>query len=230
MRALILAGGKGERLGRITADIPKPMVEVAGKPYLGHIIDKLRAEGIKDIGVSVGYKKEIIMEYIFNHFEGISIIPEAIPLGDGGAIRHSMDILKVKEILVVNGDVYVEGDYLDVIKEQTFMGNILTIGIIQTDDISRFGEVKICKDARIVTGFKEKTREERKGLINTGIYAINKKLFDGVEGAFKLSRHIEKTLDNIYCTNIGYHEYTGKYIDMGTPEDLEKLKVILGER
>ena len=105
-QALILAGGKGTRLGEITQETPKPLLLVAGKPFIEHLIISLKKQGIKNIIISTGYKSEKFEEYISNNpFEGIEIkcIPEPEPLGTGGAVKFIEEHLR-SSFLVLNGD------------------------------------------------------------------------------------------------------------------------------
>jgi len=115
---VILAGGKGTRLGKITKKIPKPLVRVQSKPFLGILIDNLIRQGFKDFVLSVGYKKEQIIEYFTDHKKSsVSIVfsTESKPSGTGGAIKLASKYVS-SDFIVINGDTYDSMDYNGFVK------------------------------------------------------------------------------------------------------------------
>src|SRR5690554_5390639 len=98
---IIMAGGKGERLGEITANIPKPMVEVGEKPYLEHLIQQLREVGFDDFIISAGYKAEVIVDFVdrlnqtLNLAVPIRVLVEETRLGSGGGVKYIMDVFNL---------------------------------------------------------------------------------------------------------------------------------------
>ena len=92
MQAIILAGGFGTRLQSVVKDVPKPMADIAGAPFLAHLLSHLKNFGITEAVISVGYLQEKIIEYFGNSYLGIklSYATEDEPLGTGGAIVNSL--------------------------------------------------------------------------------------------------------------------------------------------
>jgi NDP-sugar pyrophosphorylase family protein len=230
---IIMAGGKGERLGELTKDIPKPMVEVAGKPYLEHLIMQLIDNGLDEFIISAGYKAEVIINYIkelnqrLNLNKPIQVIVEPKRLGSGGGVKYVMVEANVDKALVVNGDVFIEGDISEVVKAHLLtngQSNDITMGITLVDNVGQFGEV-FTEGDRVIE-IKEKTGREGSGWINAGVYAVNKALLDNEDEYFEFWQLIQKTL-NDKTKKVGYVKFTGKFIDIGTKEKLAKIRLYM---
>lgn len=174
--AIILAGGKGERLRPLTNDRPKPMVEIAGKPILGYQIDSLRSAGVTDIVISCGYKHDIIEEYFGDGHDfglNISYTIEETPLGRGGGIKAAMKKLPSNwtQTLVLNGDILCKINFKD------FFDTHLKAEAIVTDLVvplrSPYGIVDF-NDKNQVLGFREKPILPF--WINGGIYVFSREI------------------------------------------------------
>ncbi|MCZ7621370.1 MAG: sugar phosphate nucleotidyltransferase, partial [Candidatus Kuenenia sp.] len=92
MEAIILAGGYGTRLQSVIKDIPKPMADINGRPFLSYLMDYLLCQNIRKILLSVGYKHEIIKNYFGLRYKNLDIeyVIEDKPLGTGGAIKEAL--------------------------------------------------------------------------------------------------------------------------------------------
>lgn len=172
MLAAILAGGFGKRLRPYTDEIPKPMVQISGRPLLEWQIMWLKRHGFDEIVLLVGYKKEKIIEYFGsgNKF-GIKIIyvVEDEPLGTGGAIKNAEHVLSRQSVfLVINGDIVTNIDPILLFKKleskSKYLGAIATIPLP-----SPYGILELNEDE--VKGFVEKPLL-RDYWINAGIYAL----------------------------------------------------------
>lgn len=115
MKVLILAGGRGTRLGELTKDTPKPMIEINGKPFLEYQINYLKQHKLTDIVLCVGYLHEQIIDYFGDGSKfGVKIqySIEETPLGTGGAIKNAETLLEQdNEFVVINGDTFLELNY-----------------------------------------------------------------------------------------------------------------------
>jgi len=119
MQAVILAGGLGTRMRPITETIPKPMITVAGKPFLQHQLELLRGAGIAKVLLLVAYLGEQIREYFGDGAKfgcKISYSFEPAPLGTGGALKNAEAQLQ-DDFVLVNGDTYLGIDYRALVKE-----------------------------------------------------------------------------------------------------------------
>src|SRR5688572_27909966 len=104
--AIILAGGLGTRLRDTVPDLPKCMAPVAGRPFIFHVINYLRSQGIERFIFSLGYRHEIIEDYLNNNFSSLDhvVVIESSPLGTGGAIKLACEAATSKTLVLANGD------------------------------------------------------------------------------------------------------------------------------
>jgi NDP-sugar pyrophosphorylase family protein len=178
MYAVVLAGGKGERLRPFTEDRPKPMVEIMGIPILGYQVQWLQGQGVTDVVVSCGYRHEVIETY-FGDGERmgvrISYAVEANPLGRGGALRLALSRIPDSEEIVIatNGDVITNLPLAPLLEMHVSRRMLATV--VLTPFVSPYGIVEIDGDDR-VTHFREKP--ELPYWINAGIYAFSPAIRD----------------------------------------------------
>lgn len=218
--AIILAGGFGTRLREVVADVPKPIAPIAGQPFLNYILKYLKHFGFEKVVLSVGYQGEKIHELYGDEFEGIQLeyAFEDEPLGTGGAIKFSMEKTSAEEVLVLNGDTFFEVD-LDELYElhESLLGDV-TMVLREVEKPDRYGTVVLGEYSR-VNQFNEKQEGLDSGLINGGVYLIDRGAFELVPLEQKFS--IEQDFYAKYLKEIKLHGYisTGYFIDIGIPED-----------
>jgi len=174
MKAIILAGGKGERLRPYTNDRPKGMVEVLGVPILAYQVRWLRANGIDGILFSCGYHHEVIRDYFGDGIKwGVTVdyVVEEIPLGRGGGMKLAFSHLGPQDdpVVVTNGDVITNFPLRDMIAEHRSCGALGTIYLAPY--FSPFGIVDL-DDQGHVCGFREKP--ELPYWINGGVYVFSR--------------------------------------------------------
>ena len=106
--AIVLVGGLGTRLRSVVKDIPKPLTDVRGKPFLWYLIKKLLQEDVKRITLSAGYKADLVKGFVheFFHNENIKVVVEGEPLGTGGALKFSMTFVNDDYFFLLNGDSF----------------------------------------------------------------------------------------------------------------------------
>ena len=170
MRAIILSGGKGERLRPFTDECPKGMVKVEGKPILEYQIEWLKQYGIAEIIFACGYKNEVIKDY-FKDGKDLSVkidySIESEPLGRGGAIKKAWNMIADEgAVIVMNGDVYTEMDLNKAINaHKEKQGILATICLFPYK--SPYGIVRM-DNFGLVTSFEEKRTLPY--WVNGGIY------------------------------------------------------------
>jgi len=172
LRAVIPAAGFGTRLKPHTFSLPKVLLNVGGKPILGHIIDKLLSEQITKATFVVGYLGEKIVEYVNNEYPELeaSFVTQEIALGLGHAIQMAVPTFDHDEIFIILGDTI-----FDVNIHSVFEKKISSLGVKTVDDPSRFG-VAVCENDKIVK-LIEKPQEPISKLALVGLYYIrNSKL------------------------------------------------------
>ncbi len=110
MKAIIMAGGEGSRLRPLTCGIPKPMVPMAGKPAIWHIINHVQKHGINDVGVTLFYLPHKIKDYLYEQYgDVIKYYVEDKPLGTAGSVKNAADFLD-DTFVVISGDVITDID------------------------------------------------------------------------------------------------------------------------
>lgn len=227
-QAVVLAGGFGTRLSHIVSDVPKPMAQVGGKPFLDYLVDELKKQGFDNFVFLVGNKAEVIEEY-YKNLENSIFIREETPLGTGGAILNSYENLQ-DEFFVINGDTFFDIDYS--ILENFAKDNAVTIALRYTNDIERYGFVEIDEDYRVKNFIEKGNLPQNKidGFINGGIYYIKKDAISryakNFNGEFiSLETQIFPELiknSQIYALPIG-----GSFIDIGIPQDYYRAQELI---
>lgn len=223
-QCVILVGGKGSRLGKITAKFPKPMLEVNDEPFLFYLIKQAKSFGFKKILLLAGHASEQIENYINNlKLDNISIDikKEQTPLGTGGALVNAYNYLD-NEFFLMNGDSIIEGNWLSINK---FLddSNDIAIALVKMKDCRRYGTVSL-KDNK-VTDFIEKNNSCDDGLINGGVYFIKKKILKGLR-IENLSFENDILPLHVKKKKVSGKEIKGFFIDIGIPESLEEARQV----
>lgn len=166
MKAIIPAAGIGTRLRPHTHTAPKALLHVAGKPILGHIIDELRAFGIRDMIFVIGFMGEKIVEYVRENYKlNAEFVTQEELKGLGWAIYLTREQLKDEPVLIILGDTIFETDLNNVIG-----GEFDSVGTKTVDDPRRFGIAET--DGKFVTALVEKPDKPTSNLALVGIYYI----------------------------------------------------------
>jgi NDP-sugar pyrophosphorylase family protein len=192
MKAIIMAGGLGTRLRPLTNEIPKPMVPIIDKPILQYIIELLRAYDFTEIALALNYKPEIIIDY-FKDGAALGVrlkyFVESAPLGTAGCVKNAADFLG-DDFLVMSGDSFTDVD-LGELKDFHFRKNALFSLICKRmENTSGFGVLRLSRDGQI-SDFIEKPEGSGAGLVNTGIYMINKRVLELVpDGFYDFGKHL----------------------------------------
>ena len=171
-QAIILAGGLGTRLRSAVPDLPKCMAPILAKPFIGYLMDYLILQGVQKFILALGYKHELIQQYLETQFDKSTIeySIESAPLGTGGAIALACRLAGEEDILVLNGDTFFAADLKRVSTFHQNSGSACTLVLKPMNDFDRYGTVQL-NENNLVIGFEEK-KYQTQGLINGGIYAL----------------------------------------------------------
>jgi len=227
MESIILAGGFGKRLQSVVRDVPKPMANIEGRPFLSYIIEYLSRNGIKKIFLSVGYMHEKIIKYFGNKYSNLEIeyVIEHKPLGTGGAIAKALRQTKEEEILILNGDTFFKIDHREMLKFHRSKGAHMTIALKPMTDARRYGTVQI--EGERIIGFKEKSLSTG-GYINAGVYILNRELFKALSSYGEaFSFEVDFLPKSIIDLKVFAFIRDSYFIDIGVPEDYEKARIQL---
>ena len=231
MEAILLCGGLGTRLRSVVSDRPKPMADIAGKPFLHYLVKMLSESGVRHLIFALGYMGEQIEAYFQSGEEyglSISYSYEDSPLGTGGAIRNALSYVSGENVLVLNADTYFHTDYESLLREQLKNKAAMTIASRKIEDISRYGAILKDESGRILR-WNEKMSSDRAeapcpGEINGGIYVMQKSLIEKIpEGKQSLENDcIPAWLeDGLYLQAVPSDGY---FMDIGIPEDYAQFK------
>jgi NDP-sugar pyrophosphorylase family protein len=217
--AIILAGGKGSRLREVVSDRPKPMAEVAGRPFLEWLLLALRAQGLRRVVLATGYQAEMIEEYFGDGARwglDVQYAREHAPLGTGGAARGALGSASGGRLLVLNGDSFCPFDLGQLAQAHTRARACATLWLVAVDDCSRYGTVDVSADRQVVA-FREKSSAGGAGLISAGVYLFERSTLEEIAPDRPVSLETE-----VFPSLIGRGLYAvvgrGPFLDIGTPE------------
>lgn len=227
MEVIILAGGLGTRLRSVVNDVPKPMALVNNKPFLEYILKWLSIYNINKIIISAGYKADCIKSYFGSSFKKIPIdyVVEDEPLGTGGGILKALGLTSDENIMVVNGDTYFPIDIDIFLSEHMRLNGKITIALKEMTDFDRYGSVSVDNNFNIYK-FHEKLFIQH-GLINGGIYFINKKFIQDSSLPMKFSFEKEVLEKEVVNKKIKGIQFNNQFVDIGIPDDYHKANQLL---
>ena len=223
--AIILAGGLGTRLRSVVTDLPKCMAPVCGRPFLDHVMQYLKGQGIRKMILSVGYRHEVIRSFVESYPPsdiGYEFSVETELLGTGGAIRLSLAHVTDENVIIVNGDTLFRADLHALSYLHHHQQNECTVSLKPMQEFDRYGAVELNDDHTILS-FREK-QFIKNGLINGGVYALQKSPFmkSTLPGVFSFEKdYLEKFTGK---KNFVGHIQDAYFIDIGIPEDYERAQ------
>lgn len=225
--AIILAGGLGTRLRDEVPDLPKCMAPVGIRPFLFYVINQLRMQGVTRFIFSLGYKHEYIESYLAGQFSRLDYecVIEEEPLGTGGAIQLALQKATQENVIITNGDTLFDVDLPKLMSLHTTTDADCTLALKHMQNFDRYGAVSI-DDNNIVTSFHEKQFYEE-GLINGGVYVLNKKRFLAENYPQKFSFEKDFLEKKIASGRIAGLPQYGYFIDIGIPEDYRRAQTDL---
>jgi D-glycero-alpha-D-manno-heptose 1-phosphate guanylyltransferase len=175
--------------------------------------------------LSVGYKREVIIDHFKNRYRSLEIdyAVEEEPLGTGGGIRFSFFKVNSPLAFVLNGDSIFSIELSPLLEFHDLKKAEITIALRKLQDTGRFGRVTLNRNRRII-GFTEKDPDAGKGLINSGVYIINKNFLMGPD--FRGTFSIERDCFERYYQSARFFGYPSEdyFLDIGIPEDYNKAK------
>ena len=224
--AIILAGGFGTRLQSVVNDLPKPMAPINGEPFLNYQLNYLKHYGIKNVILSVGYLAEKIKAYYGYNFNGLEIdyVVEENPMGTGGGIRLALEKCTESLSFVLNGDSFFDVDLIKFNDLHIQNRSQISLALRKVNNSERYGTIEKTKE-NIISSFKEKSGIDHEGIINGGVYLLDKNLYlQKTPSATNFS--IEKDFFEKQLSNslISGFEFEGYFIDIGIPEDYLKAQ------
>jgi dTDP-glucose pyrophosphorylase len=220
--AMVMAGGRGERLRPLTDTVPKPMIKVAGRPILERIVLHLVGAGIRTVYLAVNYKAEMIKQHFGNGSElgcRIEYVHEDTPLGTGGALSL-LPVQPIDPLVVLNGDLVTQFDVDAMLRIHTEQNHKITMAVHEYVHVVPFGVVEM--NAGRVAGLREKPTHTWQ--TNAGVYVLAPDLIRRVPSgvAFQLPSLVEDCLDR--GENVGVFSLEEDWIDVGRHQELQRAR------
>jgi D-glycero-D-manno-heptose 1,7-bisphosphate phosphatase len=231
-QAVILCGGRGMRLGALTADMPKPLMPVGEAPFLDVLLFELGRHGIRRILLLAGFAAERIAQYaaatpLKARFGlDIEIAVEPAPAGTGGALRQARHRLD-EVFFVLNGDSWFDINLLDVALRLAQAPQALgVLALRRLDDATRYGAVSLAGDR--IAAFAERPAGGGPGLVSGGVYALRRPAVDELGAVASIEAELFPRLAAAgRLRGVVYDRY---FIDIGVPDDLARGRQQIPER
>jgi dTDP-glucose pyrophosphorylase/histidinol phosphatase-like enzyme len=222
-QAVILAGGKGTRLGAITQNIPKPMLPIAGdRPFLDYLLEMIERHGYRDILLLSGYLGEALEAAYGGRRIGkamVRVMREPIPLGTAGALTIARQALDPR-FLLMNGDAFFDINLRALEQASQRSGATATLALRAVPDAARYGRV-IEENGKVLAFLEKDLSRPGPGVINGGIYVLKREILDLVRRLpCSLEQHVFPAL--VERGEIAGREFSGYFLDIGLPETLEQ--------
>ena len=222
-QAVILAGGKGTRLGAITQTVPKPMLPIAGgRPFLDYLLEMIERHGYQDILLLTGYLGEAVEAVYGGRRIGkatVRVLRETVPLGTAGALTVAREALDPR-FLLMNGDALFDVNLRALEQASQQDGAMATLALRSVADAARYGRV-IEERGKVVAFLEKDASRPGPGVINGGIYVLKRDILDLVRDLpCSLEQDVFPTL--VEQGQIRGREFEGYFLDIGLPESLEQ--------
>ena len=218
-QAVFLVGGLGSRLGDLTRQTPKPLLEVGGRAFLDYLIEDVARHGFTDMLFLAQFEADQVRAFcaqspaIARFGVRATVLEEPIKAGTGGALWHARDLL-LDRFLLLNGDSWLQGNYCALQHLMESRDILCGVALREVEDTGRFGRVEL--DGQRITAFAERGGAGERGHINGGVYFMQKAVVD--RGGPTCSLEADILPDIAREGALGGIEFPGYFIDIGLPE------------
>lgn len=217
----MLAGGEGTRLRPLTETTPKPVMPLAGRPFLTFMLDWLHGHGVEDTILSCGFMSDTVRKVLGDSYGAMRLryVVEDEPLGTAGPVRLALDGgLLDERLLVLNGDVLTDIDLGAEVARHDAAGARCTLALVAVDDTSSYGVVPTDGDGR-VEAFLEKTGGDvPTNRINAGAYVLEREVVERLVPAGRAVSFERDVFPRLVGDGLHGWPADGYWIDIGTPE------------
>ena len=221
--AILLVGGLGTRLRPLTVSTPKPMLPVAGVPFVAHQLARLRDAGVRRVVLATSYRAEVFAGYVGDGARfglQVEVVTESVPLGTGGALRNVVGRLRsgpLEPVVVLNGDILSGHDLTGQLSAHADADAAVTLYLTRVADARAYGCVPTGPGGR-VTAFLEKVPDPVTDQINAGCYVFRRGVIDAIPAGKVVSveRETFPQLVASGATVLGFLD-SAYWLDVGTP-------------
>lgn len=226
-QCVILAGGFGTRLGKLTATTPKPLLAVGDAPFLDRLVEYLKRQNISHAILLAGYLGDRMQDWAAaksdNNFR-IDCLIEPQPAGTAGALHLAGPLLE-EEFYCVNGDSFFDIEMSALAHASENEHWLGCLALREVPDVARYGRVELTGSR--ITGFLEKGRQTGRGLINGGVYYFRRDLLSHLPPAPSSLEH-DVFPHLATAGRLNGRVFDGYFIDIGTPDDFDRAQSELG--
>ena len=224
---MILGAGRGTRLGRLSENVPKVLVDIGGVPLLERQLDYLLAQGITRVMVNAHHLAEHVQAFARGYRGGIDleVTHEEQLLGTAGGVRHAIDFFGGQALIVLYGDVVVRESLAGLIAAHERSAAMATLAVYSSTDVDGKGVV-VADGAGTITAFAEKhVKSTTSALINAGIYAVEPHFISQLPPAVELDFGHDVFPDALRRgVMLRAHRLNRPVIDVGTPDGLARAR------
>jgi len=221
VQALVLAGGEGTRLRPLTRTTPKPVIPLAGRPFLSFMLDWLRQHGVTETILSCGFLSDAVRDVLGADYEGMRLhyVTEDEPLGTAGPVRLALEAgLLADRLLVLNGDVLTDMDLTAEVVQHEQTGARATLALIPVEDVASYGVVPTYADGRVEEFLEKSDGPAPTNRINAGAYVIEREIVESLIPAARGVSFEREVFPSLVGHGLYGYEAEGYWIDIGTPE------------
>ncbi|MFP4170343.1 MAG: bifunctional sugar-1-phosphate nucleotidylyltransferase/acetyltransferase [Methanomassiliicoccales archaeon] len=231
MKALILAAGEGTRLRPLTSNIPKPMLTVAGKPFISHQVEALISLGIREFVVLVGWKSNRVKEFLLEEYPEVDMefLEQGERLGTAHAIGRARETMD-RPFLCLNGDLVLSREDLSALMDVHRRTGEPVMGAVNVEYPRRFGVLDL--EGERLSRIVEKPSDPPSHLVNAGVMLLTPEVFDAIDRTPRSVRgeyEITDTLNSI-APGVLVHRLTGDWMDVAHPWELLEANRMLMSR
>lgn len=217
---VILCGGRGTRLGPLTAEMPKPLLPIGGEPFLLRLIERLRREGFGRFILAAHYLADCFEDFLADRrreLSDVELVVEPEPLGTGGALRHAVERVTSPTFVALNGDTWVHQPLAPVVEEHGASGRQFTVVAVHSSRVEgeplKKGVWRIGPRGEVL-GF-ETQEAVSDGWVNAGCYVLDRAMVSAwPAGSYSLEQNLQGLLrghgSGVFCSE-------GRMLDIGMP-------------
>jgi D-glycero-D-manno-heptose 1,7-bisphosphate phosphatase len=227
----VLVGGLGTRLGRLTTETPKPLLDCGGRPFLAWILRELSRFGIEDVLLLAGHRSDRMVNFVEDVRRQlpkpmrIRLSIEPLRAGTGGALWYARDLLD-EHFVLVNGDSWFDTNLARFLADAMKADSLVRMLLRKAEDTSRYGVVELFDDQ--IFAFHERAAPKGRDIVNAGIYVVRKNVLAFTEPVCSLEKDVLPKLakQNILTGQVA----KGYFVDIGSPQDYARANFELPQR
>lgn len=221
MQALVLAGGEGTRLRPLTLTTPKPVMPLAGRPFLTFMLSWLARHGVDDAILSCGHLSDAVERVLGDSYEGMTLhhVVEEERLDTAGPVRLAFDQGLLQErLLVMNGDCLADLDLTAELQFHVSAGAACTLGLVAVEDTTAYGVVPTREDGAVDAFLEKQAGPVPTNRINAGAYVIERSVVEDYISPGRPCSFEREVFPALVGNGLYGWQAGGYWIDIGTPE------------